>query len=329
MGKVLKTAVIGCGKLGRREAAIVAELEGVELTAVCDLNLTSARAVAEQYEGCRAYDSYQELLEQEELTCVLVVTPTYTHKDICVAAARAHCHIFCEKPMALRLSECDVMLQAAEDNGVKLMIGFVRRFQPAFREMKRRLEAGDLGEVKMLYAIRMGGRPEPGVEGWRRQRSKVGGLLEGFVHEIDLLRWYGGRVRNVRGVMNFGTFPDTDVEDNIFITLEFENDAVGALQSSQIFPLGAYDFGLAGTRGAMRYGGNVNTLVFCRQGDKPERITLEPRDALRDELQHFFDCVRHDRQPDIPGTHGKQALEITLAAYRSAEDGKIVRLPIG
>lgn len=325
----LRAAVIGCGALGRHQAHLVQQIAGVELVAVCDVDRTAAETVGAE-RGCRAYESYHDLLAQEErLDGVLVVTPTHTHKDICVAAARAGCHIFCEKPMALRLSECDVMLQAAESHHVKMMIGFVRRFQPAFTEMKRRVEAGQIGELKMLYALRLSGRPPAGAGNWRRERRKVGGLFSAFIHEVDLMRWIGGEVHDVRGVSNFGTFPDTDVEDNLFMTLSFEQGAVGSLNSSQIFPVGAYDFGVAGTRGALQYGGDVNTLLIASHDGPTEKVTLEPNDATRLELEEFFAAIREDREPCITGLDGKKALEIVLAAYRSAEDRKIVRLPIG
>jgi scyllo-inositol 2-dehydrogenase (NAD+) len=327
--ETLRAAVIGCGGLGRHQAHLVQGIEGVELAAVCDVDRASAEAVAAE-RGCRAYESYPDLLAQEkDLDAVLVVTPTYTHKDLCVAVARAGCHIFCEKPMALRLPECDVMLQSAESHGVKLMIGFVRRFQPVFAEMKRRVEAGDLGPLKMLYTLRMGGRPPAGVGEWRKERRKVGGLFSAFIHEVDLLRWIGGEVHDVRGVDNFGTFPDTDVEDNLFMTLTFDSGAVGSLNSSQVYPIGAYDFGVAGTKGALQYGGDVNTLRVAAHGGPTEKVTLDPNDALRLELEEFFTALREDREPCITGLDGKKALEIVLAAYRSAEDGKIVRLPIG
>jgi len=325
----LRVAVIGCGAFGRHQAHLVQQIEGVELVAVCDVDRAAAETVGAE-RGCRTYESYHDLLAQEErLDGVLVVTPTYTHKDICVAAARAGCHIFCEKPMALRLSECDVMLQAAESHHVKMMIGFVRRFQPVFAEMKRRVEAGEVGELKMLYALRMGGRPPAGSGNWRRERRKVGGLYSAFIHEIDLMRWIGGEVRDVRGVNNFGTFPDTDVEDNLFMTLSFEKGAVGSLNASQVFPPGAYDFGVAGSRGALQYGGDVHTLRVAAHNGPTEKVTLDPADALRLELEEFVAAIREDREPCITGLDGKKALEIVLAAYRSAEEGKIVRLPIG
>jgi len=305
------------------------EFEDVELVAVADVDLESARAVAATCGGCAAYDSYLDLLKNEEPDCVLVVTPTYTHKEICVAAAHAGRHVFCEKPMALKLSECDVMIQAAENAGVKLMLGFVRRFQPVFREMNRRIEAGAVGELKLLYAVRLGGRPPFGVGDWRKERSKVGGLVSAFIHEVDLLRWFGGEVASVSALANYGTFPDTDVEDNLVMNFTFENDAVGSLLASQIYPTGAYDLGVAGTKGALRFGGDVNTLVVAPHGGAVETVNLEPNDALREELRHFFDCVRDNREPAITGIDGKKSLEIALAGYRAAERGEIVRLPMG
>jgi len=324
--ELLKVGVAGCGGLGRSEARIVKDLEGVQLVGVCDVILANAQKAAADLGIDKAYDNHHQLIDENDLDCMLVVTPTYTHAEITVDAANAGLHVFCEKPMAITLEECDSMLEAAEDNNVKLMIGFVRRFQPNYREMKRRVDAGDIGEVRLVQSVRMGGRPPVGIGEWRRKRDKVGGLHSAYIHEMDQILWLAGNVKTVRGVANFGSLENTDVEDSIWMLMEFENGAIGAMGSSQVYPVGWYELGVGGTTGAMRIAGGTASIVLKKHTGEDETIELESNDAFVEELNHFFECVRNDEKPLASGLDGRRSLEVVMAAFESAETGKIIKL---
>jgi len=324
--ELLRVGVAGCGGLGRREAQIVKELEGTQLVGVCDAILENARKAAADLGIEKAYDNHRQLIDGNDLDCMLVVTPTYTHAEITVDAANAGLHVFCEKPMAITLEECDAMLDAANANNVKLMIGFVRRFQPNYGEMKRRVDAGDIGEVRLVQSVRMGGRPPVGIGEWRRERRTVGGLHSAYIHEMDQILWLAGNVKTVRGVANFGTLENTDVEDSIWMLMEFENGAVGAMGSSQVYPVGWYELGVGGTTGAMKISSGITSVILKRHTGEGETILLEPNDAFVEELSHFFECVRNDEEPLASGLDGRRSLEVVMAAFESAETGKVVKL---
>ncbi|MBI3912003.1 MAG: Gfo/Idh/MocA family oxidoreductase [Armatimonadetes bacterium] len=325
----LRVAVVGCGGLGRREAAIAAASSGVSVVAVCDARAESAREVAAQLgPETQPYADYRAMIAATRPDAVLVVTPTHTHSEITVAAAQAGAHVFCEKPMALNLEECDRMLAACRQAGVFLMLGFVRRFQPNYREMRCRLQAGEIGAPRLLQSVRMGGRPPVGIGGWRLEARQVGGLHSAYIHELDQLLWLGGPVKTVRGVANYGTFLDTDVEDSIWFLMEFENGAIGAMGSSQIYPVGWYELGVGGTEGSMAIRGGTTQVLVRKHGGASETIELPNNDAFVEELRHFFDCVRQGRTPSVTGEDGRASLEVVLAAYRSARTGETVYLPL-
>jgi predicted dehydrogenase len=326
--EVLRVGVAGCGGLGRTEAKIVHDLDGVELVGVCDVILANAKQAAADLGIQKAYSNHRQLIEENDLDCMVVVTPTYTHAEVTVDAANAGLHVFCEKPMAITLEECDKMLEAAERNNVKLMIGFVRRFQPNYREMKRRVDVGAIGEVRLVQSVRIRGRPPVGIGEWRRERRKVGGLHSAYIHEMDQMLWLGGDVKTVRGVVNFGTLPDTDVEDSIWMCLEFANGAIGALGASEIYPIGWYELGVGGTEGAMKIAGGTTAIILKKHTGDSETIELEPNNAFVEELSHFFDCVRNDKQPLATGMDGRRSLEVVMAAFKSAETGQVVTLPM-
>ena len=325
MADTIRVGVVGCGGLGRRQAQIAAEATDVELVGVSDLHLPAAQEVAEQHGLSLATADLRELLA-EDLDAVLVVTPTSTHAEIVVAAAQAGCNVFCEKPMATSVADCERMMAACEENDVHLMIGYVLRFRNGHRDLKRLVDEGKVGEVRIAWAARMGGRPPAGIGEWRRDRAKVGGLYSGACHEMDLLLWYAGPVRSVRGFVNWGSFADTDTEDSIIIGWEHQNGAIGSLHSSQLYPVGGSALGVGGTKGALKLEGNK--VIFADHERNTESYQFEANDALVEELAHFFDCVRTGQEPLIPGKAGRDSLEIFEAAYLSAERGETIELPL-
>ena len=319
----ITACVAGCGGLGRREAQIVHAMEGVRLLGVCDANPDSAASLAEELGGgVRHFGGHEEMLAACQPDAVLVVTPTYTHCEIVEAAAQAGAQVFCEKPMALDLTECDRMLAATDAAGVRLMIGYVRRFMPNYVDMKRRVDAGEVGDVKLVQSVRMGGRPPVGVGSWRLEAGKVGGLHSAYVHELDQMLWLGGAVKTVRAVVNYGAFPDTDVEDSIWMALEFANGAIGALGSSQVYAVGWYELGVGGTEGAMSIRSGTTELLKRPHGGDPETVTLEPNDAFTVELEEFFASIREDRAPGVTGKEGRETIAVVEAAFQSAKTGE-------
>lgn len=326
MPENLRIGLIGCGGLGRAQAKITADEPGVELAAVSDVNLQSAQEVAAQHDVPVAVDSHRKLLELG-LDAVLVVTPTFTHKQVCLDAARAGVHVFCEKPMATSVADCEEMIQAARAAQVQLMIGFVMRFYPAYVEMKRRIDAGDIGEVRLTWAVRMGGRPPAGIGEWRREASKVGGLYSAAIHQMDLLLWMGGPITLVDGLCNWGSFADTDTEDSIIISWRHENGAIGSLHSSQLYPVGGSAYGVGGAKGAFKIEGN--TLIFADHDSHSESAEIPVDEApLTLELRHFFECVRTGQPNCIPGEAGRDAQAVFEAAYLSSERNAPVPLPL-
>ena len=173
MAEPLRVALAGCGGLGRAHARNVEALEGVRLVAVCDAVPESADRLAAQLEsGPKAYADHRAMLAAESPDAVLVVTPNHTHSRISTDAALSGAHVFCEKPMALTVGDCDAMIRAAEQSGVFLMIGYVRRFQAAYQELKRRVDRGDIGEVTLAHAVRLGTGAPGGVGGWQTRKEQ-------------------------------------------------------------------------------------------------------------------------------------------------------------
>ena len=180
--------------------------------------------------------SLDDALSSDLFDAVVIVTPTFNHRDIAVKCAKEKKHIFCEKPMAIRSQEAQEMIRAAEDNRVKLQIGFMRRFDPPFLHAREIIESGELGEVMVIKSVGRGpGLPPP----WTYNVSESNGLLgEVNSHDFDSTRWFAGsEYKRIyaeavnRKVLNLkDEYPD--FYDNAVCTVRFENDVIGTIDGT-------------------------------------------------------------------------------------------------
>ncbi len=329
MAELLRVALAGCGGLGRAHARNVEAADGVRLVAVCDAVRESAVRLAAQLEsGPKPYADHRAMLAAENPDAVLVVTPNHTHSRISTDAALSGAHVFCEKPMALTVGDCDAMIQAAAQSGVFLMIGYVRRFQAAYQELKRRVDCGGIGEVTLAHAVRLGTGAPGGVGGWQTRKEQYGGMFSMYSHELDQLAWLAGEIRAVNAVIKFGGDPANEIEESIFIGIEFASGAIGSLSSSRVYPVNSYELGVAGTEGAMKLEGPAGPILFARHGGKSAAIEVPGNNGLTDEIAHFFDCIQRGESPRSDGRDGRRVVAVAMAAHESARTGKRVEVPM-
>ena len=328
-GGPIKVALAGCGGLGRAHARNVDALEGARLVAVCDVVSESAAQLAAQLpSGPTPYADHRAMLAAEKPDAVLVVTPNHTHSRISTDAALAGAHVFCEKPMALTVEDCDTMIRAAEQSDVFLMIGYVRRFQAAYQELKRRVDRGDAGEITLAHAVRLGTGAPGGVGGWQTRKGTYGGMFSMYSHELDQLAWLAGEIRAVNAVMKYGDDPKNEVEESIFIGIEFASGAVGSLSSSRVYPVNSYELGVAGTAGAFKLNDAGGPILFARHGDRSTAIEAPRNNGLTDEIAHFVGCIQRGEAPRSDGRDGRRVVAVAAAAHESARTGKRVEVPV-
>ena len=173
----VRACLIGCGRAGMIHARNYKnKIPGAAITAVVDTLPEAAQAAAKELQIRRRYTDYRQILGDDAVNAVIVVAPTDLHRDIVVDCANAGKHVFCEKPMAMTVEECDEMIAACRANGVKLQIGFMRRFDASFREAKRLVESGAIGDLVLIRSNTRGpSKPGPGcttspnpTASWRR-----------------------------------------------------------------------------------------------------------------------------------------------------------------
>ncbi len=334
MPEDIAIGVMGAGGMGQRLATVAAELANCQIACVQDPVLERAQQVAQQTgaDWCQQSD---ELLGRPDIDAVIVAAPNYVHKDLAVAAAQAGKHIFCEKPMALSVTEGQQMIEAARRAGVKLMIGQVLRYLPPFIWMKEFIDAGNLGEPFAMQTTRIGGHwTGEYVQSWRAHSATCGGpLFEYSAHEIDYMRQVLGQARGVYAHLGNFTYPEVDYEDLAYVMIGFEDDKVGCLLAGHASYIDAYDGKIFCTEGTVLFTG-FGRLSYQRR-DEAEPITVTAEEAaegyepgVQREVREFVQAVLNDTEPTIPGEEGLANIEVAQAAHISWEQGRAVSLPL-
>jgi predicted dehydrogenase len=200
--QTLRTALVGCGKVGQIHAAALRELPESEFVAVCDRDSTRAAAFAGRY-GTQAYTDVAALLRDARPQVVTVCTPHPLHAEAVIAAAAAGAHALVEKPLAANLSDCDAMLAACRTAGTRLGVISQRRFYEPVRRMKAAIDAGKIGKPVLGVLSMFSWRDQAYYESdpWRGKWTMEGGgvLVNQSPHQLDLLQWFMGAIDEVSG----------------------------------------------------------------------------------------------------------------------------------
>lgn len=328
MDKV-RVCLIGCGRAGMIHAKSYADsVRDAELIALCDPMVDNLRAAQAELNARYAYADYREALQNPEIDAVIVVTPTQFHRDIVIAAAKAKKHVFCEKPMASTARECDEMIEACRENGVKLQLGFMRRFDKSFRRGKALLDSGTVGRVTLLKSNTYGpSQPKVWMYDVRRNYGPIGEVNS---HDFDTLRWYAGsEVKMIHAVGHNFRSPEVAAEypdyyDTCSVLLEFENGIVGVITGAQYVAYG-YDARaeILGTDGIIKVGTQqANTAEVVTRDQKIVADSMDSwrtlfREAYVEEDRAFVRCIIDGTEPEVTGHDGKMALVLVQEGLRS------------
>jgi len=330
MPSPIRVCLIGAGRAGQVHANSLAEhIPGGELVALVDQNLEVLKATGERFGVAARFATFEQALESSEFEAVIITTPTFTHKSLTTLAASEGKHIFCEKPMALSLVECDEMIEASGSHSTLLQIGFMRRFDPEFQSAAARIEAGEIGRPMLIKSLTHGpGLPPP----WARDLETSNGMLaEVNSHDWDTTRWLAqsnparvyAEVANFKGAARGVKTPH--FYDTALVSMRFENDVIGCI--SGVCPC---DYGydarveVVGERGILQIGElRGQAVVVCTNRDQgivspvyrtwPERFA----EAYIREVKHFLECIRTGAQPRSSGEDGRWAVLGVLAATTS------------
>ncbi len=335
----IRVCLIGAGRAGQVHAnSLVKHLPGAELVAIVDMRKAQREQVAAGYGVQDTFESLHEALEKAAFDAVVITTPTFTHRDLVMAAAAAGKHIFCEKPMALSVRDCDDMIAAADRAGVVLQLGFMRRFDPAFEAAAARIEAGEIGRPMLIKSLTHG----PGLPpAWAHDLAASNGMLaEVNSHDWDTIRWLAfsdplrvyAEVGDFKGAV-YGVRAE-EFYDCALAVVRFESGAMASISGVCPCEYG-YDarVEIVGERGLLQIGAlQGQPVIVCTNREQgliapvfrswPERFA----DAYIREMRHFIDCLREGRRPRVSGEDGRWAVASVLAATKSFREGRPVEV---
>jgi myo-inositol 2-dehydrogenase/D-chiro-inositol 1-dehydrogenase len=314
----MRVGLVGLGFFGRILLQVLRETPGVTVTALFDRYPDRSKDIALM--EARFYGDLQDMFEKEALDAVFIAEIPGEHLLPTQLAAAKGVHVFCEKPMANTLADCDKMIQACEANHVKLMIGFKHRFTKAMAYVKDNL-ASFGRPYWMLYTYPLWKVDDPG---WKFDENGTKGIVvENMVHAFDVMRYFFGDLRSLYAEGDTFVYPNTRLPDSAIMVARFENGAIGGIgggcTSEQRVTREYLDMHFE--RGIVQISGKLDQpydlRILMRDEARAEEHHFEGSDGISEEIRRFIQCVQEDRQPACTGTDGRKALEIALTAIDS------------
>ena len=334
MALTVHIGVIGAGRIGKVHTEnLTYRIPEATVVAIADIDRAAAEAVAAQYGIAAVADDPQAIIANPDVDAVLICSPTDTHAPLIAAAAAAGKHIFCEKPIALDLAVIDRALAAVQEAGVRLQVGFNRRFDPNFRHVREVVAAGKIGEPHILRVTSRDPAPPP-IE---YIRVSGGLFLDMTIHDFDMARFLMGNevteVYAAGGVMVDPAIGEAGDIDTALVTLRFASGAVGAIDNSRRAVYG-YDqrVEVFGSGGSVAIGNNTphNALHSDAEGvhgPKPLYFFMQRyTESFVEEMRAFIAAMHGEAPIPVTGEDGRAAVVIGLAAWKSLRENRPVKL---
>lgn len=339
----IRIAVVGCGRISKNHFGSIEKHDGdLELVAVCDVDLAALDEHARRYK-VPAYRDMEEMLQKEELDVVALCTPSGVHPDQAVMAARYNVHVMTEKPMATRWSDGIRMVRACDEAGVRLFVVKQNRRNTTLQLLKRAVREKRFGKIHMVHLNVFWTRPQSYYDqgnGWRGTWEFDGGaFMNQASHYVDLLDWLIGPVEKIQAMMS--TTRDIEVEDTGVLNIKWRNGALGSMSVTMLtYPQNLEgSITILGEKGTVRVGGVAVNDIQLWQFDEPKDYDQQIKEANYETtsvygfghplyFRNVIDVLRGQAEPETDGREGLKSLELLIAAYLAARDGKTVALPL-
>ncbi len=336
--------LVGTGMAGLIHAREVPFVKGAELVAVCSRNETNLNSFADEFGVKQRFTDYRALIDSPNVDVVVVLVPTGLHREVALYASKAGKHLIIEKPLDVNLERADEILRECRKNNTKLGVIFQMRFGAVARHLKRVVESGAMGRIFLADAFDKSSRTSAyyNSASWRGTLELEGGgcLMTQSIHIVDLLQYLVGPVRSVVGKVRTMVH-DIEVEDTATALLQFENGAIGVLEStSSVRSALKSNLQLHGENGTIVANAQYDQIMFwdVKGYDPPLPVSgnlqlgdiddpwAYPQTRHRIQLQDMVNAILEDRQPILSGDEARFSLAINMAIYESSRTGKEVFL---
>ncbi len=330
----MNVGIIGAGRIGKvHSQSIINQISEVKIKTISDIYFDGAKEWAEKMGIPNATQDYKDILNDPEIDAVLICSSTDTHAQIIIEAAQAGKHIFCEKPVDLSVERIEEALTAVEKAGVKLQVGFNRRFDHNFRKVKELIDAGKVGDLHIVKITSRDPAPPPA-----EYVNVSGGMfMDMTIHDFDMARYLiGSEVEEVyvsAAVMVDPAIGEAGDVDTAVVTLKFKNGTICVIDNSRKAAYG-YDqrVEVFGSKGKVEISNDTpsSAVLSTEEGvfsDKPLYFFLERyMDSFATEMKEFMDAIVNDKETPVTGIDGLKPVLIGLAAKKSVLEGRPIKL---
>jgi len=341
-GRKIRMAIVGCGRISKNHfGSIEKHQDNIELVAICDVQQVILSEYEEKYK-VKGYLDLGDMLENEELDLVAICTPSGIHADQTELCANYGVNVMTEKPMATRWSDGVRMVKACDKAGVQLFVVKQNRRNSTLQLLKRAVEEGRFGKIHMVHLNVFWTRPQEYYDQapWRGTWEFDGGaFMNQASHYVDLLDWLIGPIDKVQAMMS--TTRDIEVEDTGVLNVKWRNGALGSMSVTMLtYPKNLEgSITILGEKGTVRVGGVAVNDIQHWEFDEPQDYDNEVKEANYQTTsvygfghplyyRNVIEVLRGQVEPETDGREGLKSLELLIAAYLSARDGKTISLPL-
>jgi UDP-N-acetylglucosamine 3-dehydrogenase len=313
--KKIGVAVIGTGFWGRNHARAYKEIDSANLIAVCDVDPIRAKNIANQF-GAKAYTNSSQMLKNTEIEAVSVCTWSTILAQEALKALIMEKHVLVEKPMATSTKQAGKLIATADENGLKLTVGFLMRFIPGLQKIREAIEDKSIGDLVCATAKR--------VSQWPERIGDVGVVKDTAIHDIDVMRYITNE-DPIAVYAKTGSMRHREFEDYAQIMLTYKDRKSAFIESNWLTPYKTRTLTVTGSDAIMKLDYITQELWIenAKESIQPRSTMLEP---LRAELENFTSCIIQNVKPKVTGIDGLKALEIAQAALISSNKNRAIKL---
>jgi len=341
--KKLKFGLIGCGRISKKHFEAIAEIKNAEIIACSDILQERMDEAAQKYNISKKYPNYIDMFENENLDAAIICTPSGTHAEIGIEAAKRKINVITEKPMAIKLEDADSLIKECDHNKVSLFVVKQNRLNPLMKILKNAIQKNRFGKIYMVQSNVFWQRPQSyyDAEKWRGTWEFDGGAFTNQAsHYVDALYWLIGPVQSV--MAETATMArKIEVEDTGSAILKFRNGAIGTINVTMLTYPKNFEGSITiiGEKGIVKLGGiainKIEKWEFAEYDDDDryieEYLSQNKNIFSQGHLDYYKNVVNTllgNCEASTDGRSGRKSLEIIHAIYKSARERKEISLPL-